>query len=321
MYSLGKPPTPHEPKTLPVSLTFSVLDSAALEEGVPKEVDQFGDEDNHIPPWAENGNRLVSAFLGHFANHDVIRDALIRIADLYPHRPHVGEGFDLISHLLSWDYWESNRASVPPAELAGVSVYSLTHEYCEAILHLSTGERLGKMWPRLIHALVMSYIQGLNHPEGPSFEPSLFPNLYLMQEGTLNGYHPIQRLRLIGPAGNQVLISPGQTKREALSQLGRGTVREFAEQNWCELKAIQEGALGYRRRRAFSDKEDVSHVRWLFRRHVLQESMKDIAAIFGVHPSTVAATVGDLRRRLDLQAKTTVGCLDPKHKPQRLHAC
>ena len=118
-----------------------------------------------------------------------------------------------------------------------------------------------------------------------------------------------------------MLISPGQTKREALSQLGRGKAREFAEQNWRDLKAIQEGALGYQRRRTFSDKEDISHVRWLFRRHVLQESMEDIAASFGVRTSTVESTVADLRRRLDLQAKTTVSCLDHERKPQRLHAC
>jgi hypothetical protein len=302
---------------MPVRLTVSVLDGVALKEGVPKEVERFGDEYNHIPPREEKGTILVMAFLGHFANSDAIRDALLRIADLYPYRP---DGDDLISHILSWDYWESNRTKVPPAKLAGVRVYSLPHEYCEAILHLCVGERLGKLWPRLIHALVVSYMLFLNDPEGPSFEPPLFPNLYIAEEGVLNGYHPIPRLRLNGPGGSLVLISPGQTKREALSQLGRGKLREFAEKNWCDLKAIQERGLGYRRRKTFSDKEDVSHVRWLFRRHVLQESMEDIAASFEVHPSTVAATVADLRRRLDLKAKTTVSCLDHKNKPQRLHA-
>ncbi len=221
---------------MPVRLTL-VLDGAALKEGVPKEVERVGDEYYHIPPWEEKGAMEVMALLGHFAENDVIRGALLRFVGLYPYRPDVDAEFDLISHLLSWDYWESSRASVPPAELAGGSVYSLPLEYCEAILHLCAGERLGKLWPRLIHALVVSYMLCLNDPEGPSFEPTLFPNLYIAEEGVLNGYHPIPQLRLNGPGGSLVLISPGQTFGVALSQLGRGKLREFVEKNWRKRKA------------------------------------------------------------------------------------
>jgi hypothetical protein len=258
--------------------------------------------------------------LGLFANNDTVHDALVRISKLYPYRPNVGECFDLVGHLLSWDYWESNRASVPPVELSGVSLYSLPHEYVEAIFHLCAGERFGKMWPRLIHALVMTHIQGINDSEGPSFEPCVFPNLYIAQEGTLNGYHPIHQLRWVRPAGDLVLISPGETKRQALSRLGRGKVRKFVEEHWSELKLILEGGLGYQRRRQLSERFDFNHINWLFHRHVLQESLDDIATRFGVSPSTVEEVVRDLRRLLDLQAKTAVNCLDHRLRPQRLHA-
>jgi hypothetical protein len=232
--SLDRPRVSREPRTIPVVQTISVLNSTALKEGIVKEVERLGDEDNYIPPWANKGTILVSAFLGLFANNNIIHDELVRISKLYPYRPNVGECFDLIGHFLSWDYWESNPASIPPVELSGVSLYSLPHEYVEAIFHLCAGERFGKMWPRLIHALVMTHIQGINDSEGPSFEPCVFPNLYIAQEGTLNGYHPIHQLRWVRPAGDLVLISPGETKRQALSRLGRGKVRKFVEEHWSE---------------------------------------------------------------------------------------
>ena len=106
--SLDKPQVIQEPRTIPVVQTTSVLSSTALKEGKVKEVERFGDEDNHIPPWADNGMKLVSAFLGHFANNEEIIHALLRIVDLYPYRPDLDHDFDLIGHLLSWDYWESH---------------------------------------------------------------------------------------------------------------------------------------------------------------------------------------------------------------------
>ncbi len=57
------------------------------------------------------------------------------------------------------------------------------------------------------------------------------------------------------------------------------------------------------------------------RSYALVDPADGKVASFEVHPSTVKSTVADLRRRLDLQAKTTVSCLDHKRKPQRLHAC
>jgi hypothetical protein len=192
--------------------------------------------------------------------------------------------------------------------------------YCEAVFHLCARERLGKMWPRLVHSLVMTYLQRLNDPEGPNFEPTIFPNLYLMDEGTIDGYHPIHQLRWTGPRGDLVLISPGQTKRQALSSLGRGAVRNYVEKHWDELKSMLEDGLGYQRRRQISEKFDVNHIKWLFHRHVLQEPFDDIATRFGVSPSTVESVVRDLRRLLDLQLQTAVKCLDHRGRPQRLHA-
>jgi hypothetical protein len=318
--SLDRHRVSREPQTIPVVQTTSVLSSPALKEGIVKEVERLGDEDNYIPPWANKGTSLVSAFLGLFANNNIIQDSLVRISRLYPYWPNKGECFDLIGHLLSWDYWEGTRSSFPPAEICGVSIHPMPHVYCEAVFHLCARERLGKMWPRLAHALVISYIQCSNDPEGPSFEPTIFPNLYLMDEGTLDGYHPIHRLRLVRPTGDLVLISPGEPKRQALSRLGRGKVRKFVEENWSELKIILEEGLGYKRRRQISERFDFSHVKWLFHRHVLREPLDDIATRFGVSPSTVEAVVRDLRRLLDLQAKTAVKCLDHRRRPQPLHA-
>jgi len=315
-----KPPSLPQPGPMQVRHTVSVLDSAALKEGVPREVERFGDEDCFTPPWAEEGINLVCAFQGHLVNDDAIHDALLRLVDLYPHRANRDEDFDLISHILSWDYWESTRDSVPPSEISGVRVYSIPHRYGEGIYHLCAGERLGNMWSRLLHTLVMTYILGLHDPDGPTFEPCVFPNLYVAQEGTLAGYHKIYQLRLVGPGGDLVLISPGESRRQALSRLGPGEVRKDVGDHWDELKPIVDRASGYRRRRKLSEEVDVPHVKWLFQRHVMQETEEEIASRFGVAPSTVKSAVKDLRSLLDLRARSAVHCFDHRLRPPRLHA-
>jgi hypothetical protein len=148
----------------------------------------------------------------------------------------------------------------------------------------------------------------------------VIPNFYVAQEGTLAGYHPIYRLRLVGPDVNQVLISPGQTKREVLAQLRHGLHRDFVENRWDELKAIVDRASGYQRRRKFSQEVDVQQVKLIFQRHVLREDEEEIASSFGVAPSTVISAVKDLRLMLDLQVTSAVHCLDHKRRPPRLHA-
>jgi hypothetical protein len=79
-------------------------------------------------------------------------------------------------------------------------------------------------------------------------------------------------------------------------------------------------ASGYRRRRRISEDGDVQHVKWLFQRHILQESEGEIASRYGVAPSTVKSAVKDLRSLLDLQVTSAVHCLDHKRRPPRLHA-
>ena len=326
------PPIPpiQEPSGAPRVLTsVPVLSSEQLKHGLPDVVGQLGDPGAYVPPWVEKASRLIEAFLGRLANDEGVRDVLLRIVDLYPH-PVMDMRELLLSHIMSWDVWElypDRWHAGGPARLncghsrgmpdSNMTLFALTPDYCEAVLHLCASLRLGRIWPRLIHSLVLMYLLTRNDPEGPSFEPVIFPNMVNPKEGEIDGYHPIPRARIQTPEGEIVVLNPGETKRQALRRIKNPLARKFVIKHHAEIRRRLNAALGHERLRELSDTR-IEHVYWLFLVHVLWEKPEAVAksAYKKVKPVTVNNAVKKLRKALHMQKNgTTARCLYHRNPP------
>ena len=313
-----------------ISVRATVLTSAELSRGVPVDADGFEIPTGWVPPYQEKLGKLTLAFLGLLFDDPIVADLLRGIVALYPHDVHSGDDA-IVSHQLSWDFWEKNpgqwSADVPfkaPLDyydfkpVNGVYIYSLPIDYREAILHLCSRERLGRSYPRLIHAAIVTYILTLKDDAGPVFEAFVVPNAIAIEENSLSGYYHSYEVRF-GSGLNSVRIgTPDERKRNALKRLQDPVVRDSLSSGWDAVREQRKEAIGYSRRRKISE-SSIEHISWLFARHILGEPHSCIASQAGTAISTVELAIKNLRHIMDLQAKGAVRCLTHKVRPGRLH--
>ena len=315
-------------KGVPVLLTMSVLDAARLKQGKVHEVGRHAHEGAWVSPDSDKEGYIVSAFLGAFVNDDEVYPELVKAAELYPFP--VDDLLGLIGHMLSWDYWEQQPDEAarilahwehydnPPGAGFDLPIGPIPHDYAEAITHICARARMGSMWPRLVHGTILSYVNGKDDPEGPSFEPWVIPRLVDTPQGTLDGFHPIPRVRIKTPQGMTVLIDPDTTKRETLRQIAE-PFKSFVRDNWGTLKARLEQELRYSRRRDPSLESVEDWPRWLFAAHILRGSYEEIASAVRHQAGYVKRVVKELRKALDLQQMRSVRCLNHKQLPPRFY--
>ena len=320
-----------DPTVLPLVQWVSVWESKSLQSGNRSLTDRYAfineaDAEGSVPPPQSGKSQLRMAFLGLLANDDSVRRELSQATAVYSRSVDVEE---VVDHLASWDYWESNRNTLANSlsirngdvlcEVQNTKIYRLRRPYVEAVLHLCARERLGPSWPRLIHGLVITYLLTKDDPEGPSFEPVVMPRMFGTQEGAIDGYHPVWGVTYRGPNGLVPIIAPGVSKRTTLRRLRKNpSVQGYVREHWDELKERLSAASGYERRREISP-IGLDQVRWLFRRHIIRDSTERIAEGAERNITTVESAIKDLRKSLDLQSKYAVRCLAHKQRPQRLH--
>lgn len=321
-------------RAMPVKTSAEVLRGENLAFGSVIRVESIRDQEAWVPPEMEKAVYQVSAFLGLFANDPLIQEQLHDIASKYPDtfRGQITDG-KWLSHLMAWEYSEIVRACDSPntcptlrghrvgAAKDEIVLRELSADYQEAVLHLCARERMGRMWPPLVHFLIVNYVMIRDHPdgwpEGPTFEPLFMPRILDPVEGALDGYHPIPRARTRTPLGMQVILSPDQPQRKAARNQKDPYLRYLIETGVVR-DALKE-SLGYQRRRDMSLEEE-KHASWLFRRHIRKESIEEIGRSDSVSPSTVETAVKNLRRRLDLQPKNGIRCLRHSKLPERLYS-
>jgi len=314
-----------------ISISGSELAANMLSRGIPIESGEFDHPDGWIPPEQEKLGKLILSFLGLLFADPLVSAVLRKSVDLYPHK--VLSGDDAItSHMVSWDFWEQHPEkwhSGLPAEnriadfglthVVGVRLFSIPPVYREAILHFCAGERLGAIYPRLIHAGIITYLLTMDEPKGPILESFIVPNTVSLEEGPPDGYFQSYQIQIKTSKGMINIGSPDDSKREVLKRISDHELRSKVESEWEELQKKRKRTVGYRRRRSISD-SSIEHVAWLFRRHVLQESVSDIARVKNTSFSTVESSIKRLRFAIDLQPKSAVKCLRHKVRPNRLHS-
>ena len=324
--------TNFHPTNLPLTQWVSVWDGESLKRGDLSSVYRFtftdrADAVDSVPPPQISKNHLIRVFLGLFANDETIDRELLGATGLYFGAVTADA---VVSHLASWDYWESEQHDMADScdsessrvlcNVSQTNVYQLPRPYVEAVLHLCARERLGPSWPRRIHSMVVHYLLTKDDHEGPSFELIGLPRLFGIKEGTIDGYHLVKSVTCQGQNGVFQIISTGVSKRETLQRLkGDPNLQAYVQDNWKKLKGQLNTASGYERRREISQM-GLDQVRWLFHRHILGETTKQIASEFNNAVTTVEKAIKDLRWSLDLQPKHAVHCLAHKRLPQRLHA-
>ena len=314
-----------------ISISGSELAADMLSQGIPIKSDEVDHPDGWIPPEQEKRGNLILSFMGLLFADPLVSAVLRKSVDLYPHKVLSGDDA-MVSHMLSWDFWERHPEkwhSGLPAEnpisdfglipVDGVKIYSIPPEYREAILHFCAGERLGAIYPRLIHAGIITYLLTTDEPKGPVMESFIVPNTVNLEEGNPHGYFQRYEIQLKTPEGMITVGSLDDSKREVLKRISDHELRSTVETEWEELQKKRKRTVGYRRRRSISN-SSIEHVAWLFRRHVLQESVSDIARAENTSFSTVESAIKRLRFALDLQLKGAVKCLQHKVRPGRLHS-
>ena len=313
-----------------ISVTGSVLKSAELTRGVPVETDQFSAPSGWLPAYQEKLGKLTLSFLGLLFEDRIVADVLRGIVDLYPHK--VSDGDDaVVSHQLSWDYWEKYSDKWSPEvpvyapldylgmeAVEGVKIYSLPVDYREAILHFCAGERLGSIYPRLIHAGIMTYLLTYDDPEGPLFQSFITPNFIQLKKDAIDGYYQAYEMRLETGEERINVGTVDARKREVLSRVEDKEIKAGLSAGWDSVQNQRKEKAGYFRRRKISE-SSIAHVSWLFARHILGDPVADIALQAGVAESTVDSAIKNLRSIMDLQTKHSVHCLIHKVRPGRLH--
>ena len=317
---------------LQVKSIDSILDDGLLESGVIEEIKKTEDPGAWIPPWADAGVLMALAFLSRLLNDDIVRRRLLDAAALYPFK--VTNSQDWLSQKWSFELWEKHPRYWTPdfedstplghySDLEWLKLYSIPHDYGEAIFHLCSRERLGHMWPPLLHACVLTSLLIRGDPKSGiseyRFAPIFKPRLYDPKEGALDGYHRGMEICLKVPGDAVVRISPDETQRSVLNRQKDPLIREFVRTNWPSVQKRRKEATGYRRRRRLS-RPQVARVDCLFRHHVLRESPASIAYEKGWDVGTIEKDVKQLRHLLDLQPKNAVRCLDHTRRPPYLHA-
>jgi len=324
-------PSPFDPTELPFVQWVSVWDSNLLENGELSLSDRstfvngIEVEGSDPPPYSGN-SQLWMLFLRLFASDDSVRRELLGITAIYSRSV---DSEDVGEHLASWDYWECNQetlvnsASTSSEEVLckvnGVTMHRMERPYVEAVLHLCARERMGPSWPRLIHGLVVTYLLAKGDPDGPSFEPFVTARMFGIQEGVIDGYHPIWSVMYPTQNGMVPVIAQGVSKRETLRRLrDNPSIQVYVLEHWDELKRWLKAASGYERRRTISS-SGLDQIQWLFHRHILNYPIVQISAIANVGVTTAESAIKDLRLLLDLQPKRAIQCLDHSQRPPRLH--
>ena len=327
---MSQDPTP-DLTNLPLVQWVSVWESESLQNGYRRRTASFAfiddmDADGSQPPPQASKSQLRMAFLGLFANDDMVQKELVEVTSAYSRSVDAEE---VVDHLASWDYWECDRYDLANSasfgigdvlcEIDGTKIYRLRSPYVEAVLHLCARERLGPSWPRLIHGLVITYLMTKGDPEGSSFEPIVMPRMFGIQEGVIDGYHPVWGINYRGPNGLVPVIAPGVSKRTTLQRLKEyPSIQTYVREHWNELKGRLNEASGYQRRTEVSE-ISLDQVRWAFHRHILRETTEQISANAGYDVTTIDSAIKDFRRLLDLQPKNAVRCLNHRQRPQPLH--
>ena len=124
-------------------------------------------------------------------------------------------------------------------------------------------------------------------PDGSIFKPITLPRMSGIQEGAVDGYHPLWSVMCEPSDGLIPVITPGLGKRDTLRRLKRSlVVQAYVRENWEALRGCLGEVLGYKRRTETS-LAVIEHVDWLFRRHILHESTAAIAEMAGKGIPTV----------------------------------
>jgi hypothetical protein len=279
---------------------------------------------------------MISSFLGFLINDYKVQEELREAAAEYPFA--VTTLADLrYCHIISWEYWESDPVRLDAADcypipwgpikglpMDNIVRYLMPHTYAERIQHFCSRERLGKMWPRLIHGIVTSYVRERCNPDtwpdGPQFQVIVQPEFLNPQCGALVGYQRIPRLEAKKVDGRRIVVmSPDEPMRKVQRRFPR-EARSFLSDNADRMKTMMQHELGYERRRIPTADMISTQVGWLYRRHILGESYSSIAKSSMVAESTVESVVKTLRRALDLQPKYAVRCLDHRRRPWPLYS-
>ena len=139
--------------------------------------------------------------------------------------------------------------------------------------------------------------------------------MFRIEEGAVDGYHPLWSVMCETPDGLVPVITPGLGKRETLRRLKRSpVVQAYVREHWEALRGCLGEVLGYKRRTETS-LTAIDHVDWLFRRHILHESTAAIAEMAGKDITTAEYSIQEFRQLLDLQPKHAVHCLEHRQRP------
>jgi len=283
---------------LPAVKYFKTLSSEALARGRIQFIESNpGFKTTEYAPPFQTAMRLVLMLFSYkFCNDYFVVKDLKFAAQIYPHK---NDSINLLNvHLNYWELYVNG----------GIAPTKEYDAYRESIIHVCARGRLGRIWPRVLHgAVVLHLAPNLDGSAAEdSFEPCLFNRAIGPEEGALDGFDVVKfKVRL--PNGQEVSLSPDHIKRETLKGVGRRK-REMIEANWPKIEQLMRQAQGFERRRGLNVASIETWSDWLFRRHLLRESSRDIADDVNSTAGFVEHRIKYLRNALDLQPKKSLGC-------------
>lgn len=314
-----------------VHWTVTVADSEALTHGRYVVVDQESTEGAWRPPEAERASMQIGAFLSKVVAVPAIDSQLRVLAGRYAEVVELDPA-NWFSHLLSFDRWEyrlTHKVDYPVVKVErmcphsdGWRYYELPDDYGRALMRLAEQLRLGPSWPRLLHALVVTFRLLKCHPNPddgePSFEPLITCNLIDTERDAWYSYWNFNRVTLETPDGRSIVISPDEQYHDVRKRIVNDPdLRRELERQWPHIRKLMAQIVKYQRRRTDRN-QPLERVDWLFRHHVLGERMEDIAQEMEKGEETVRDVVKDLRRSLGLRSRGAIKATARRRRLPRL---